>query len=66
MNDYIIFIAAIIAGYIIGKIDKNDERYTAILEQEIEQHKHQIKYLSELCKWHVEEKQKLKRENYIK
>ena len=45
-----------------GKVVTNDDS----LKDENEQLKKEIKYYKDLCLWHVEEKEKLKREHYIK
>ena len=45
-----------------GKVVTNDDS----LKDENEKLKKEIEYYKDLCLWHVEEKEKLKREHYIK
>ena len=44
-----------------GKVVTNDDS----LKDENEKLKKEIEYYKDLCLWHVEEKEKLKREHYI-
>ena len=67
----IYIILGFIIGFIVSSYMRNDncDDYKEDLDRrhkEINQLKKEIGYYKDLCAWHVEEKEKLKRENYIK
>ena len=64
MNELLYALLGAILMFFIcrGKVVTNDDS----LKDENEQLKKEIKYYKDLCLWHVEEKEKLKREHYIK
>ena len=56
----------LILGYIIGLRNCKQPLTNEALEERIDELEKQIKYYKDLCLWHVEEKEKLKQERYIK
>jgi hypothetical protein len=64
MNDILIFAFGITLGVIIGRSKTIVEDES--LKSKIEELEKSIEYYKDLCKWHVEEKERLKHEYYIK
>ena len=62
----IMVLFAMILGYIIGSGNCKQPLTNEALEERIDELEKQIKYYKDLCLWHVEEKEKLKQERYIK
>ena len=65
MVDVVYFFLGMILALIFN-FTKNSDNEDISLKDENEQLKKEIGYYKDLCLWHVEEKEKLKRENYIK
>ena len=65
MIDVIYFFLGMILALIFN-FTKNSDNEDISLKDENEQLKKEIGYYKDLCLWHVEEKEKLKREHYIK
>lgn len=55
-------------GIVLGYLLKREQRppIVEILQNQVENYEKQIVYYKDLCEWHVLEKEKLKREHYIK
>jgi hypothetical protein len=68
MIDVVYFCLGMILSLIFNftRNSDNDNNKEVLLKGENEELKKEIEYYKDLCKWHVEEKQKLKQEHYIK
>ena len=62
----VMLLFAMILGYIIGSGNCKQPLTNEALEERIAELEKQIKCCKDLCLWHVEEKEKLKQERYIK
>jgi hypothetical protein len=59
-------ICAVVIGTVFGYISKKSNPTLNIeLYNQVEKLKEEVDYYKDLCKWHVEEKEKLKKEHYI-
>ena len=56
----VMFLFAMILGYIIGSGNCKESLTDEELEARVVELEKQIKYYKDLCLWHVEEKEKLK------
>lgn len=54
-------------GLILGYLLKTEQHppVVDVLTNQVEELEKQVEYYKDLCLWHVEEKEKLKREHYI-
>ena len=66
MIEFTIFVVAFVMGYIIGSNKQKPSDNVQLLQSQIQQLNTEIGYYKDLCRWHVEEKEKLKQEHYIK
>jgi hypothetical protein len=66
MSDIIWFFVGILFGILISHRRKDNRPIVEVLTNQVEELEHQVEYYKDLCAWHVDEKEKLKRENYIK
>ena len=66
MIDVVYFcLGAILALLFNYSRNSDDDKSEESLQLENQELKAQIEYYKDLCKWHVEERQKLKQEHYI-
>ena len=65
MSDILWFFLGAFLGFLIHRSQKPSVTIE-ILQSQVEQLNTEIGYYKDLCKWHVEEKEKLKQEHYIK
>lgn len=58
---------ALAVGLVLGYLFKTEQRppVVDVLTNQVEELEKQVEYYKDLCLWHVEEKEKLKREHYI-
>jgi len=58
---------AVIIGMIFGYLFKKEKEppIVEILQKQVEHYEKEIEYYKDLCTWHVEEKERMKREHYI-
>ena len=66
MSDILMFFFGMVLGFIIQYNRKPQIPAVDILSNQVEELEKEVAYYKDLCKWHVEEKEKLKQENYIK
>jgi hypothetical protein len=67
MIEIFTYAVMIMIGFLAGRgARKEPPPDTEVLTNQIEELNKQIEYYKDLCLWHVEEKEKLKQENYIK
>ena len=67
MIEYIvIFVIAFGLGCVVGNNKKSIEPKENKDQETINELRKEIEYYKDLCLWHVEEKEKLKQEHYIK
>ena len=66
MSDILMFFFGMVLGFIIQYNRKPQPPVIDVLSNQVEELEKQVAYYKDLCKWHVEEKEKLKREHYIK
>ena len=64
MVDVVYFCLGVILALLLN-YTRNSDNEDISLKDENEQLKKEIGYYKDLCLWHVEEKEKLKREHYI-
>ena len=60
------FFFGILFGMFMKKNKKEKLPVVEVLSNQVQELENQLAYYKDLCKWHVEEKEKLKREHYIK
>jgi uncharacterized membrane protein YraQ (UPF0718 family) len=58
---------AVAIGVVIGYLLKKENQPTIVdvLRKQVEHYEKEIEYYKDLCEWHVQEKERIKRENYI-
>ena len=65
MTDILIFVFGVLFGYFMRR-DVKPPVLVDVLQCQVEELENQVNYYKDLCNWHVEEKEKLKQEHYIK
>ena len=59
MSDiFIAFIIGALAGFLARPKDKDYEEQKAIYDKKVAQYEIDLQYYKQLCKWHVEQKEK--------
>lgn len=67
MIEILIYAVVFLIGLLVGRGARQEPPPTVdILSNQIAELEKQIEYYKDLCQWHVEEKEKLKQEHYIK
>ena len=66
MSDILWFFFGFLLGIFVGANKKEKLPIVEILSNQVQELERQLAYYKDLCKWHVEEKEKLKQEHYIK
>ena len=66
MSDILVFFFGVLLGFIIHYNKKPQPPAIEVLSNQVQELEKQLAYYKDLCKWHVEEKEKLKQEHYIK
>ena len=66
MSDIMWFFFGIVFGVFMKTNKKEKLPIVEVLSNQVQELERQLAYYKELCLWHVEEKEKLKREHYIK
>ena len=59
------FFFGILFGMFMKKNKKEKLPVVEVLSNQVQELENQLAYYKDLCKWHVEERQKLKQEHYI-
>ena len=66
MSDVLWFFFGFLLGILVRTNKKEKLPIIEVLSNQVQELERQLAYYKELCLWHVEEKEKLKREHYIK
>ena len=65
MSDILAFFFGVLLGFVIHYNRKPQLPAIDVLSNQVQELEKQLAYYKDLCLWHVEEKEKLKREYYI-
>lgn len=63
--DILWFLLGVVIGFLLHRSQKSTVA-ADVLQSQVQQLNTEVSYYKDLCKWHVEEKEKLKRERYTK
>jgi len=66
MSDVMWFFFGFLFGIFVRTNKKEKLPVVEVLSNQVQELERQLAYYKELCLWHVEEKEKLKQEHYIK
>ena len=66
MTDIMWFFFGFLLGIFVRTNKKEKLPIVEVLSNQVQELERQLAYYKDLCKWHVEEKEKLKQEHYIK
>lgn len=66
MIEILIYAVVFLIGLLVGRGIKKEPPAVEVMTNQVIELEKQIEYYKDLCQWHVEEKEKLKQEHYIK
>lgn len=66
MIEAITYLVILLVGFLAGRGSRKEQPALEVLSNQVIELEKQLEYYKDLCLWHVEEKEKLKREHYIK